>query len=392
MNKKGFTLIELLAVIVILAIIAVIAIPKILNVVDESKKGAEEASALGYIDAVEKQVMLSDIDSTKYILIPDGTIAVKDLKNTYHVTVKGKYPRKGTVTIQNRKVVGYDIITDNYEFKLVNGTKSSNKRVKLKTVSFATDSWDLIKQAIIADETDNYHVGDEKTITVAAHTNTCARFSTFVSEWGCNSASIEEKQVKVRIANMSQCENNEVSQSTCGFVVEFADVVDIHAFNYQTKDMNGGSTSGGYPNSRLRTYINGTIWNSLPLDMRNVMIDTTVVSGHNYEESSNFTSTDKLYLLTAEEVYSDFNATAYDTSTGNSRQLDYYRNNNTTTSSAAAAIKKHNGTATSWMTRSSSAANSYWSHKDVTVISNTGGYSTSDAGQISGIAPAFRIG
>jgi len=38
MNKKAFTLIELLAVIVILAIIMAIAIPKIMNVIDNSKK------------------------------------------------------------------------------------------------------------------------------------------------------------------------------------------------------------------------------------------------------------------------------------------------------------------------------------------------------------------
>ena len=37
-KKNGFTLVELLAVIVILAIILVIAVPKILNVIEETKK------------------------------------------------------------------------------------------------------------------------------------------------------------------------------------------------------------------------------------------------------------------------------------------------------------------------------------------------------------------
>ena len=37
-KKNTFTLIELLAVIVILAVILVISIPKILDVIDESKK------------------------------------------------------------------------------------------------------------------------------------------------------------------------------------------------------------------------------------------------------------------------------------------------------------------------------------------------------------------
>ena len=65
MKQKGFTLIELLAVIVILAIIALIAIPRITKVVEEAKKGSAEASAYWYIDAVEKYVMLHQIDKNK---------------------------------------------------------------------------------------------------------------------------------------------------------------------------------------------------------------------------------------------------------------------------------------------------------------------------------------
>ena len=65
MKKKGFTLVELLAVIVILAIVAVIATPIILGVIDKAKKGAAEQSALGYIDAVEKQIVINSMDEDK---------------------------------------------------------------------------------------------------------------------------------------------------------------------------------------------------------------------------------------------------------------------------------------------------------------------------------------
>ena len=61
--KKGFTLIELLAVIVILAIIALIATPMILGVIETARKGAAKTSALGYLDAVEKQIMINQLDS-----------------------------------------------------------------------------------------------------------------------------------------------------------------------------------------------------------------------------------------------------------------------------------------------------------------------------------------
>ena len=53
-RSNAFTLIELLAIIVILAIIAVITVPIILDVIDNSKKGAVKDSAYGFKDAVNK--------------------------------------------------------------------------------------------------------------------------------------------------------------------------------------------------------------------------------------------------------------------------------------------------------------------------------------------------
>ena len=53
-NKTGFTLIELLAIIVILAIIAVITVPIILNIIEDSRKGAAKDSVYGYKDSINK--------------------------------------------------------------------------------------------------------------------------------------------------------------------------------------------------------------------------------------------------------------------------------------------------------------------------------------------------
>jgi len=53
MNRKGFTLIELLAVIVILAIIALIATPAVLNIIEDSRKSAAEASARNIVNAAK---------------------------------------------------------------------------------------------------------------------------------------------------------------------------------------------------------------------------------------------------------------------------------------------------------------------------------------------------
>ena len=59
MNKKGFTLIELLAVIIILGILMIIAIPSVTSYIQNSRKSAYIDTAVGYMDAVMKEVNAS---------------------------------------------------------------------------------------------------------------------------------------------------------------------------------------------------------------------------------------------------------------------------------------------------------------------------------------------
>lgn len=103
-SNKGFTLIELLAVIVILAIIALIATPIVLDVIDTAKKGAKESSALGYINAVENQVMFNQVDDTK-APIKAGSYTVATLK-LLGVQAKGEIPKdESTLTINEKGMV-----------------------------------------------------------------------------------------------------------------------------------------------------------------------------------------------------------------------------------------------------------------------------------------------
>ena len=67
-RNKGFTLIELLAVIVILALIALIAMPIILNIIKDAKRSAAKDSEYGYIDAVEKYIVLAKAKTGDYKL------------------------------------------------------------------------------------------------------------------------------------------------------------------------------------------------------------------------------------------------------------------------------------------------------------------------------------
>ena len=109
-EKKGFTLVELLAVIVILALIALIATPIILNVINDAKKQAAKDSAYGYMDAVEKYIVSSELEDKS---IQDRTYSVEEL-NSMGVSVKGSTPDNGTIKIENSSVKSYDIGIDGY--------------------------------------------------------------------------------------------------------------------------------------------------------------------------------------------------------------------------------------------------------------------------------------
>ena len=86
-------------------------------------------------------------------------------------------------------------------------------------------------------------------------------------------------------------------QTVCGFVLEFADIIIDHAMN------DNDTNNGGWPATSMGTFVNNDIYNLLPSEIKNAIIDTTVVSGHgNTSGETNFTSTDKLYLLAPKEI------------------------------------------------------------------------------------------
>ena len=113
MKNKGFTLIELLAVIVILAIIALIATPMILGVIDDAKKKSAQTSAQYYVEAVEKSMMVHQMNTNTsvaddtYTVGADGVTLTGAKGGSFTVNVKGdKAKQGGTVTITNGQVTG----------------------------------------------------------------------------------------------------------------------------------------------------------------------------------------------------------------------------------------------------------------------------------------------
>ena len=134
MKKEGFTLIELLAVIVIIAIIALISTPTILGVIQKSKKASSEASAYGYIDAVEKYIMTNSMDMSKKD-INNGIYKDSELEISY----KGKGPDNALVTVEKGIVKEAKLCINKYSFDYdgkevtnsVNNYCSDNYKIKL---------------------------------------------------------------------------------------------------------------------------------------------------------------------------------------------------------------------------------------------------------------------
>ena len=185
MNKKGFTLIELLAVIVILAIIALIATPTILGVIEKAKKGAAESSALGYIDAIEKQVMINEMDNTA-TKITDKTYSVTDLK-TLGVTVKGDEPSEGSVTIEKGNVTDY-----NLKFKDYTVTKTNGKVTVKKNESTKTEEVKVYENgtAIYYNPTTGEKCTESEAVSSTGTKEGCMKWYTFNDEEGNSSVNL----------------------------------------------------------------------------------------------------------------------------------------------------------------------------------------------------------
>ena len=202
----------------------------------------------------------------------------------------------------------------------------------------------------------------------------------------------------VRISNMStpdECSQEGFSQSACGFVVEFTDIITTHNMNptgeYNGKTYQSGWNKDGWSKSQMKTFIDNDIYNSLPQELKSVIITTETVSGHGSEDTNNFTSIDKLYLLSTAEVWAQGTSNTIDSDTARdkTRQLDYYNSKGVTTSSYEAAIKKNSaGTANFWWLRS---ANSYY-YSIFYAVSTNGGWGNIYARSTYSVSPAFRIG
>lgn len=242
-----------------------------------------------------------------------------------------------------------------------------------ETSTFATDTWEEIANNVKSGNASKYRVGSEKEVEIAGQNFT------------------------VRVANNTtpeECTREDFSQTACGFVVEFVDILKTGPMNSTDK-----TNVGGWPATEARELANGVYFNYLPSDLQKVITDTKVISGHGRDDKNNkrtdgnWESTDKLYLLSAHEVYEDGTSnqvSSKDTAWNNTRQLDYYKARNVNADghwSSAMKVYGINERDVWWLR----TANSDYTDVFLTVYSN-GFWWYGSANLANGFAPAFRIG
>ncbi len=373
------------------------------TVVDDTKKiitfETSELKTLNQTSVLTYEVTnnSSNYDAeVKVTCVPkEGTTAkytsIKNKLDNDATKVLAKESINGTLTITLDKT-STEEISEEYKCKLEfnaveRDTLGNNTSL---TSSFESDSWSTIAANIKSGNTSNYKVGDTKKITIASHTNDCSSSTGYGSSYICNSSVESEKETTVRVANMSTCTNGEKSETACGFVLEFEDIIETHNFNNADAISQYGTNEGGWEDSKIRKYMNAEFYNALPSDLQDIIISTEVISGYGGNESNNFETQDKIYLLSSEEIFSDFSSSSnaqYDTSVGTSKQLDYYKNHGVTTSNYDAAIKKFNGNNSMWWLRSAYASNT----NHFTSVRSYGAWYSGHAHYAYGVSPAFRI-
>ena len=177
-------------------------------------KGTKAASYTIYLDdvALEASETRMDDSKVKYQLTKNSNEKVA-LLNTLSDKILDSGEIAGSTTNTYSLRVWIDSAAENevmgtilYKELRVEATQAGTK-TSTTAKSFTDDSWDTIASAVKSG-TYPYQVGDTKTVdmgSLGTHT--------------------------VRVANTSSCTNGETSETACGFVVEFADIISNQFMN-----------------------------------------------------------------------------------------------------------------------------------------------------------------
>ena len=285
--------------------------------------------------------------------------AISDMTIAKKISIESGITHKYTFTILFKETNADQNTNQGKEFNGVLGIE------EYVSTQFEKDAWSTIVTNVKSGNISDYNIGDIKEVNLG-------------TTYGKHT---------LRIANIStpsECSGTGFSQTACGFVLEFADIITTHTMNDTDTNV------GGWPSTSMRSFVNNDIYNAIPNEIKNAIIDTTVVSGHGKSDTENFTSTDKLYLLAPKEIYSDWSTyqSANDTAKDLTRTLDYYKNLGTSTSNRS-GVKKKNGTSADYWWFRAASSNTL---EGFYTVASTGTYSNDVAVYTHGVASAFRLG
>ena len=223
------------------------------------------------------------LDESDYSLIETDFISNTQEKNNATSKVKSNTTSNKIVTKKMNDVVS--TIQSNINVKkIVNPTKKNtisktiNKTNNIDNAisdkvsnqvienTFENDSWDTIVLNVKSGKASNYKIGDTKKIEL--------------------NIDGEVKQYSLIISNNSIKEGcSEASQTTCGFVLEFKDILYVN--NDEKTD---------WENSSVRKYLNESLYELLPSTIKDNILETKIVL------NDTIVSSDKIYLSNIEEV------------------------------------------------------------------------------------------
>ena len=282
----------------------------------------EIISADGINYAAELQLVASEV--TKIVDIetenPNSTVTIHPVDSTGMIMKNSGIKKLSSAP----SLITVKIGTNNYLITVTNprGTQSKNYNLTITGVTppspnnFQNDSWETIVYAI------RNNLSLESYRPVSGNSATQSTKTIDMGSLGTHT---------LRVANITPCSGTLTSETACGFVVEFADIIEERQLH------NYGTSVGGYPSTTLYTYLNDTVYNAIPEEIRKYMLDTTMVSGHgrdvsnplNLETDANhnfITRNEKIYLFDEQEIKGD-NA-SHNTASTTTRKLDIYTNCN----------------------------------------------------------------
>ena len=395
-KRGGFTLVELLAVIAILGLIIIIAVPKITSTMNNSKRRTLELT----VKSIARSAEETYIQNESFGITDEITCeSVVDISRNEYEFCRIDFDSEGNASVMYVGKGSYDGLY------VCGGTKANatatdeacgntDDDVVVQAVNFTDDDWTTIVAAVQSGN-HPYQVGDTKTVELG------------------NDSGV----YTIRVANTTKCSEVEVeSKTACGFVLEFSDIITTYNINpsgeYYGTQYDYGTNLGGWPASAMRTYVNETIYNALPEELRKGIINTYVVSSYGSDkttgvvenenagvlEDGNYWSKDKLYLLSPQEVYGTSFTESSDTSNGTSRQLDYYAEYKGVDSNGAeytgvsttnyGGSKKQNAGSDSWWWLRSATSDS---DNIFYIVSYIGAWFGINAKIPGGVSPAFRL-